>query len=191
MKNLILLLISSFLFIGCATWTKTSQVNEEKNSGSEISTNFGTADAKIKRTITDFSQTTSGKMNLSILPGNSEFLQDPDTPKTQRKLKVKDTAGNEAEYDLNGNETVQFGSEIISKTLLNQIQDSISILQNNLEILQKDFASYKKQKETESKKTGLQFGGYLTLLGLGVSVIVVLGLLFYFGKFKLFKINNG
>ncbi|MCT4085436.1 hypothetical protein HZP35_17600 [Elizabethkingia anophelis] len=190
MKNLIILLISSFLFIGCATWNKKSQVNEEKNSGSEISTKSGTADTKIKRTITDFSQTTSGKMNLSILPGNSES-QDPDTPKTQRKLKVKDTAGNEAEYDLNGNETVQFGSETVSKTLLNQVQDSISVLQNNFEKLQKDFSEYKKQKNTESKKTGIQLGGYLTLLGLGVCIIVVLGLLFYFGKFKIFKSNNG
>lgn len=190
MKNLILLLISSYLIISCATWNKKSQVNEEKSTGSEVSTKSGTADTKIKRTVTDFSQTTSGKMNLSIIPGSSK-LQNPDIPKTQRKLKVKDTAGNEAEYDLNGNETVQFGSENISKTLLNQVQDSISILQNNLEILQKDFASYKKQKETESKKIGLQFGGYLTLLGLGVSVIVALGLLFYFGKFKFFKTNNG
>ncbi|MDV3880711.1 hypothetical protein BAS06_09510 [Elizabethkingia miricola] len=174
------------MLFNCATWNKKSQLNEIKSSESEVLTKSGTADIKINRSITDFSQSVSGKMNLSIVPGNSQ-IQDSTIPKAPRKVKVKDAAGNEAEYDIQGNETINFGSETISKTLLKQVQDSISILQNNFENLQKDFDIYKKQKESESKKTGLQFGAYITLLGWGAVGIVVIALLVYFGKLTFYK----
>jgi len=186
MRYLITILLIGLLFTGCASWNKKSQINEVKNSESEISTKSGISDVKVNRSITDFSQTISGKMNFSIIPGNSP-KHDENSPKTPRKVKIKDAAGNEAEYDIQGNEIIKFGSETVSKNLLKQFQDSISILQNNLEILQKDLSSYKKQKETESKKTGLQFGAYLTLLGWGVVGIVVIALLVYFRKLTFYK----
>ncbi|MCT4181659.1 hypothetical protein HZP54_17070 [Elizabethkingia anophelis] len=179
-------MLTFFLFTGCASWNKKSHVNEVKSSESELLTKSGTADIKINRSVTDFSQTTSGKLNFSIVPGNS-LKEDPISSGTPRKLKIKDATGNEAEYDLKGNETVQFGSEVISKTLLKQVQDSISILQTELEVLKKDFSTYKKQQDTESKKTGLQFGAYLTLLGWGVFGIVMIALLVYFGKLTFYK----
>ncbi|OBS12528.1 hypothetical protein ATE49_04710 [Elizabethkingia miricola] len=186
MKTIIVIITTGFLLFSCAAWNKKKQISEVRSSEKEVLTKSGTADVKVNRSITDFSQTVSGKMNLSIVPGNSQ-IQDSTIPKAPRKVKIKDAAGNEAEYDIQGNEAINFGSETISKTLLMQVQDSISILQNNFENLQKNFDIYKKQKESESKKTGLQFGAYLTLLGLGAVGIVVIALLVYFGKLTFYK----
>ncbi|UKY87452.1 hypothetical protein [Elizabethkingia anophelis] len=179
MRTIILMLLSVTVF-SCAAWNKKSKLNEEKNSGSEELTKIGTADTKIKRTVTDFSESTSGKMKFLIIPGNSN--QNSVTPKEPRKVKVKDAAGNEAEYDLRGDEIIKFGSENTSDTRLSKMQDSISLIQNNFEHLQKEFSDYKKQKETESKKIGLQTGVYITFVIWGIAAICIIGLLVYLGK---------
>lgn len=189
MKNLILLLINSFLFIGCATWNKKNQVNEEKKTESTISNSTGISDVKINRSISDFSQTLNGKMNFSILPGAAS-PENKDSDKCNqptRTVKVKDALGNEAEVHVNQNDKINFGSEINSETKVKTLQESISALEQKYNSLQHEFSNYKKSQETESEKKGLQFGAYLTIFGWGVVIIVLIVLLIYFGKITLFK----